>query len=154
HRGFFDPGRHFASHRAAGRGQRHFDVDMAVIIHVDLVDEAEFINVDRDFRIEHSLELRDEFIGQARELKLAQLLNGGRRNAVHHANIFRALTTASTKESTSASVLYRAKLARAVALTPRRRISGWAQWWPARMATPERSRICATSWGWAPFRLN
>ncbi len=26
----------------------------------------------------------------------------------------------------------------------------WAQWWPARTATPWRSRISDTSWGWTP----
>ena len=40
--------------------------------------------------------------------------------------------------------------------SPRRRaccISGWQQWWPARIATPCRSRICATSCGWMPSTL-
>ena len=34
-----------------------------------------------------------------------------------------------------------------VAATPRRRISGCAQWWPARTQTPSRPRISATSCG-------
>ena len=34
--------------------------------------------------------------------------------------------------------------------TPSRSISGWAQWWPARTATPWRSRISETSWAWTP----
>ena len=42
------------------------------------------------------------------------------------------------------------KLARAVAATPSRSISGWAQWWPARTATPWRSRISDTSWACTP----
>ena len=33
---------------------------------------------------------------------------------------------------------------------PRRRISGWAQWWPARTQTPAEPRISATSCGWTP----
>ena len=37
--------------------------------------------------------------------------------------------------------------ARAVAGTPKRSISGWAQWWPVRTATPSWSRIVPTSWG-------
>ena len=33
-------------------------------------------------------------------------------------------------------------------------MSGWQQWWPARIATPPMSRICATSCGWMPSMLN
>ena len=40
--------------------------------------------------------------------------------------------------------------ARAVAATPRPRISGWAQWWPARTQTPSRSSTSAMSCGWMP----
>ena len=50
----------------------------------------------------------------------------------------------------SAGVLYTPKDARAVAGTPSRRISGCAQWWPARIATAERLQIYARSWGWMP----
>ena len=32
--------------------------------------------------------------------------------------------------------------------TPRRRMRGLAQWWPARTQTPYSSRICEMSWGW------
>ena len=35
--------------------------------------------------------------------------------------------------------------------TPKRDSSGWAQWVPARTATPERSITVATSWACAPF---
>ena len=38
--------------------------------------------------------------------------------------------------------------------TPRRRISGCAQWWPARTQTPWRPRISATSCGWTPSSAN
>ena len=38
--------------------------------------------------------------------------------------------------------------------TPRRRMSGCAQWWPARMQTPSRPRISETSCGCTPSRLN
>ena len=44
-----------------------------------------------------------------------------------YANIARALESASTNTSTSSAVLYNAKLARAVALTPKWDIKGWAQ---------------------------
>src|SRR5687768_1910616 len=50
----------------------------------------------------------------------------------HQANTFRTCRSPSTRASASAVVLYAANDARAVAPTPRRRISGWAQWWPAR----------------------
>jgi hypothetical protein len=45
-------------------------------------------------------------------------------------------------------------LARAVAPTPRQRISGCAQWWPARMHTPSRLHSSATSCGWMPSSVN
>ena len=38
--------------------------------------------------------------------------------------------------------------------TPRRFISGCAQWWPARTQTPSRPRISATSCGWTPSSAN
>src|SRR5581483_5778251 len=50
-----------------------------------------------------------------------------------------ALISASASASTSPLVLYMANEARHVAVTPRRSISGWAQWCPARTATPDRS---------------
>ena len=31
------------------------------------------------------------------------------------------------------------------------RISGLAQWWPARMHTPRWSSTCDRSWGWMPL---
>ena len=34
--------------------------------------------------------------------------------------------------------------------TPSSRISGWAQWWPARMQTPSRSQSSAMSCGCMP----
>jgi hypothetical protein len=49
------------------------------------------------------------------------------------------------------SSLYRYRLARTVALTPRQRISGLAQWWPTRTQTPCWSSIAPMSCGWMPF---
>src|SRR5690606_30267557 len=46
---------------------------------------------------------------------------------------------ASARISASARLLYSPKLALDVAGTSRRVISCWAQWWPARIATPARS---------------
>ena len=49
--------------------------------------------------------------------------------------------------SISAVVLYAANEARVVAGTPKKSITGWAQWCPVRTATPSRSRIVPTSCG-------
>ena len=51
-------------------------------------------------------------------------------------NIARARSSASTSTSTSPIVLYRPKDTRAVAGTPKNCITGIAQWWPVRKATP------------------
>src|SRR5690606_21891052 len=69
-------------------------------------------------------------------------------------NTSRTLLSASTRRSTSSVVECSEKLARDVAVTPSRRMSGCAQWWPARMQTPWRPRISATSCGWTPATLN
>ena len=71
-----------------------------------------------------------------------------------HAKNSRALISASASASTSALVLYIANDARHVAVTPSRSISGWAQWWPARTATPERSMMVEMSCGCRPSMLN
>src|SRR5215204_1363389 len=73
---------------------------------------------------------------------------------VHQPNTLRTEASAPTRRSTSSRVVWTAKLAREVAATPRRRISGCAQWWPARMQTPSRPRISETSCGCAPSMLN
>ena len=57
----------------------------------------------------------------------------------HAPNTSIAWTIPSAKRSRSSLVLYIAIDARTVATTPKRCISGWAQWWPARTATPLRS---------------
>ena len=49
--GVLDPARHLAGHRAARRRQRHVDGDIAVVVDVDLVDQAQLVDVDRDFRV-------------------------------------------------------------------------------------------------------
>src|ERR1035441_5288807 len=66
----------------------------------------------------------------------------------------RPACSASTSASMSAASLYTPTDARAVAPTPRQRISGCAQWWPARMHTPPRSASSATSWGCIPSIVN
>src|ERR1700724_1361185 len=72
----------------------------------------------------------------------------------HQANTSCALRTARNSASTSSHVLYSAKEARTVAGTPNRAITGMAQWWPVRTATPSKSRMVPTSWGCTPSRVN
>jgi metal-sulfur cluster biosynthetic enzyme len=43
---------------------------MALVVDVDFVDEAQLIDINRDLRIEHGLELRHQVIGDAVELGL------------------------------------------------------------------------------------
>ena len=57
------------------------------------------------------------------------------------------------RASTSRSSLYTENDARAVAPTPSRRMSGCAQWCPARMQTPRASRIDARSCGCTSARV-
>src|SRR5919198_3652220 len=73
---------------------------------------------------------------------------------IHQANTSSTGPRPSTRRSTSSRVEWIAKLARDVAPTPRRRISGCAQWWPARTQMPWRPRISATSCGWMPSSAN
>src|SRR3954470_17523801 len=58
------------------------------------------------------------------------------------------------RRSTSSRVLCTANEARFVAPTPKRFMSGCAQWWPARMQTPWAPRISATSCGCTPSSVN
>src|SRR4051812_43689819 len=59
-----------------------------------------------------------------------------------------------SSRSTSSRVLCTANDARLVAPTPKRFMSGCAQWWPARMQTPCAPRISATSCGCTPSTVN
>ena len=56
--GVLDPARHLAGDRAARRGQRHVDVDVAVVVDVDAVDQAELVDVGRNFRVVDRLQRR------------------------------------------------------------------------------------------------
>ena len=56
--------------------------------------------------------------------------------------------------STSSRVECTANEARDEAVMPRRCMSGWAQWCPARTQTPRRPRISAASCGWMPSSVN
>ena len=68
----FDPPRHLAGHGTARRRQRHLDQDIAVVGHVDLVDQAQLIDVDRDFRVIDRLQRLDQVFGQLVQLALRQ----------------------------------------------------------------------------------
>ena len=99
--------------------------------------QAELVDVDRDLRVEDGLQLLDQLVGERVELSLRQ--GAGDRGmgcVIHQANRVRVLWRASTNESASSRVLYRANEARALAVPPKRRISGSAQWVPARTAMP------------------
>ena len=54
------PARHLAGDRAAGRGQRHVDVDVLVVVDVDPVDQPQLVDVGRDLRIVDGLQRRDD----------------------------------------------------------------------------------------------
>src|SRR6185437_13294400 len=111
------------------------------------VDQSQLVDVDRDLRVIDRFQLLDHGVGQPIELRLVQ--GGGRlvgrfdggAQIVHHEKKLSALRRAAAKASASSMVLYRAKEARALEVTPKRRIRGSAQWVPARTATPYRSRI-------------
>jgi hypothetical protein len=177
--GVLDPGRHLARHRAAWRRQRHLDRNVAVVVDVDLVDQPQLVDVGGNLGVVHGLQGRDDVGGELLQL-LRRDRRAGRRRRTHrllylgvhgqlhsllplpacgervgiHPKKSRALISASASASTSALVLYMANDARQVAVTPRRSISGWAQWWPARTATPERSMMVEMSCGCRPSMPN
>ncbi len=98
---------------------------------VDLVDQAQLVDVDRDFRVEHRLQLLDQLVGQLVEFGLADL-SAREQRLVGHDQLnwkkARALASALTNASASSRVLYRAKEARALDVTPNLFIRGSAQW--------------------------
>ena len=63
-----DPARHLARHGAARRRQRHVDGDELRIVDLDLVDEPQLVDVDRDLGIVDGLERRHEPFGDLIEL--------------------------------------------------------------------------------------
>src|SRR5690606_13237574 len=121
------------------------------------VDQAQFVDVGRDFRIVDRLQRADDIVGKPRQLfgrnrrgrsSLPVALHPGLRHVFvhhHHPKNVRAFSSASTSASTSALVLYMANEARHVEVTPNLFSSGWAQCVPARTATPERSMTIDTS---------
>ena len=66
--GILDPARHVAGHRAAGCRQGHIDLDLPVVIDIDFVNEPQFVNIDRDFRVIDGLQSRRDVVRQARDL--------------------------------------------------------------------------------------
>src|SRR5262249_11280712 len=117
------------------------------------------------------LERGDDVVGEPRQLTLRQRrgrrgVGAGRERSVArwgrcrrgklvrlvgHAKKPCALIKACASPSTSARGLYGPNEPRQVRLTPKGPSSGITQWVPARTATPARSMMVATSWGWAPL---
>src|SRR5262249_5443356 len=149
--GILHPARHIPGHRAAGRRQRHVDLDIALRIDLEAIDQAKLVDVDRNLRVEHGFQRGNEIVlelvvfwhcgGFLRRLSgrfpLLVLLNlFSHFGHLPQANMSCALCSASTSRSTSSVVLYMANEARAVEVTPYRAKRGSAQWVPALMATP------------------
>ena len=151
--GVLHPAGHLAGHRAAGRGQRHVDLDRCGRPRC------------RSCRSGRARRCRPEFpdrrpssaprrcrrsAAPARPAGMAEagktLRTAPRRSSVSvallassmivHPKNFRAFSSASARTSTSARVLYMPNDARQVEVTPKRFNSGCAQWVPARTATP------------------
>src|SRR5580658_10177754 len=145
-------------------------MDHAVVIDIDLVDQAELVDVGRNFRIIDSLDRTDDVVGQPSHFlgrNVGRPLRSICRRCRHrfsfdvfgfdfiaHEKKPCALIKACTRQSISSRVLYIANEARQVADTPKRDNSGITQWVPARTATPERSMMVATSCGCAPLISN
>src|SRR5579863_2965075 len=158
--------REFGRRRAVRRRQRHVDADRAIIVDADFVNQAEFIEIGRYFRVVDRLERNDDFIGQARHLVVRRSRRWRRSfrcggctfgfgfRIVGHAKKSCALSKACANTSTSSRVLYIANEARQLAVSPNRLSSAITQWVPARTAPPERSIIVATSCGCAPLISN
>ncbi|QTK78270.1 hypothetical protein AT6N2_C0359 [Agrobacterium tumefaciens] len=66
--GVFHPARHFAGDRATGGRQRHDDLDHPVVLDIDLVNETEFEDISRNFRVINGLQRRDHIVAEACEL--------------------------------------------------------------------------------------
>ena len=167
--GVLDPARHFAGDRAAGRGQRHVDGDVAVVVDLDPVDQAELVDVGRDFRIVDGLERGDDIVGHPLDFIRR---DGGAgavgmaRSAVGIGHGWASVTERHSAQPEATPAAFRKASARRVDFLERiveaeggaagrgHAIAGeerLAQWVPARTATPWRSITVATSWAWAPF---
>lgn len=56
----FDLAGQNARRRAVGRGEGHFDIGLPVFLHLDVINEAEFVDVDGDFGVVHGFERFDD----------------------------------------------------------------------------------------------
>ena len=54
--GVFNPARHVACHGAARGGQGHVDGDVAVIVDIHLIDEAQLLDINGNFPVVDGLE--------------------------------------------------------------------------------------------------
>lgn len=66
--GVLDPTGHFSRHRAPRRRERHVEVDVAVVVDVDAVNQAKLIDVGGDFRVVDRLQCRHDVAGQPVQL--------------------------------------------------------------------------------------
>ena len=74
--GILHPARHVAGHRAARRRQRHVHLDIAVVVDIEPIDQAELVDIDGDLGIEDGLQRGDQIVLQPLELVRR---NGGSR---------------------------------------------------------------------------
>ena len=173
--------------RAMRRGQGHRDDRVAVLADVDVVDQAELVDVDRDFGVVDRLQRLDDRrlqIAVRRRLRLfvASRRRGSRRDSRacartrRHAGARRRgrpprpprsrSCVPRSSEKSASPARCRAPAPRcpscrcaprsSPARSPPRRassISGCAQWWPARIATPASSNMVAMSCGCTPSTL-
>ena len=71
--GIFHPARHIARHGTTRRSQRHVDVDVAVVADVDLVNEAELVDVGGNLGVVYGFQRRHDVGGQLLQLLRRQL---------------------------------------------------------------------------------
>src|SRR5690606_32031260 len=121
---------------------------VAVVVEVDLVDQPQFVDVDRDLGVVDRLQDPDKVLGDTGDFGLRQTapvfglharrlrLGGGSGGVIGHAKNVLAFSIPWTSASTSSLPLYRAIEARHVEVTPNRLSNGMAQWVPARTAIP------------------
>src|SRR4029078_8133262 len=154
-----DHDRQVLRRRTVRRRERHVDFYATVVADIDLVNQPQLIDVGGDFRIVNGFQRRNDVIGQLVKLVRRKRRRAGDRRGlrrffrswlilgriVGHAKNSRAFTSEAARVSTSSLVLYIENEARHVAVNPKRASRGITHCVPARIATPPRSMIVATS---------
>src|SRR3954453_21527038 len=143
-------------HRGGGLADR-----AAVPVEADVLDRARVVDAQHHAQLVATkrvrvLELEVRRLHRAPVVRALVVVEDLLAIQVVHQSAKTSLTRSSpaTSASTSSRVLCTANDARLVAPTPKRFMSGCAQWWPARMQTPRAPRISATSCGWTPSSVN